>query len=216
MIPKILHQVYGIFDDGKQIKDIPVFEVATHMTKSYAESSGYEYKLWNLKDCEELICEHYPEYIELWNEFRYPIQKADFIRYLILHRHGGFYLDCDVQPIAKCDLDDLLQNVYFFSCWNNDPKKKPYNAVFGAIPRCNLFIDICNDIVTRVEEKQSMKIYDSWKGRLVFQTTGHDMLKHHVQPCRIKDIMFIENKKKNISIKGEKPYFKDSNISSWY
>jgi len=28
--------------------------------------------------------------------------------------------------------------------------------------------------------------------------------------------MFIENKKKNISIKGEKPYFKDSNISSWY
>jgi len=214
MIPKIIHQVYGIFNDGKQLNEIQQFAINVDMTKTYCDLNNYEHKMWNLKDCEELICEHYPEYIELWNEFRYPIQKADFIRYLILHRYGGFYLDCDVYPINN--LDDLLQNVYLFVCWNNDKNRKPYNAVMASTPRCNLFIDICNDIVKRVEEKQSMKIYDTWKGRLVFQTTGHDMLKHHVPKSRIKDIMLIENKKKNILIKGEKPYFKDNNISSWY
>ncbi len=86
----------------------------------------------------------------------------------------------------------------------------------GATPRCHIFIDICNDIIKRVEEKQSMKIYDKWKGRLVFQTTGHDMLKKHVPVCCIKDILLIENKKKNICIKSDNPYFKDNNISSWY
>jgi len=213
MIPKIIHQVFWNFK-GKELKEIELFATNVDITKTYCDLNNYEHKMWNLKDCEELICEHYPEYIELWNEFRYPIQKCDFIRYLILHRYGGFYLDCDVHPIDN--LDDLLTNVYLFVCWNNDKKRKPYNAVMASTPRCNIFIDICNDIINRIEEKQSMKIYDKWKGRLVFQTTGHDMLKHHVQPCRIKDIMLIENKKKNILIKGNKPYFKDNNISSWY
>ncbi len=88
MISKIIHQIYGIFNDGKQLNEIEHFAVNVDMTKSFCELYGYEYKMWNLKDCEELICEHYPEYIELWNEFRYPIQQADFIIYLSLHRYG--------------------------------------------------------------------------------------------------------------------------------
>ncbi len=215
MIPKIIHQIFWNFN-GKELNDIPQFKVSTFMTQSHAQTIGYEYKLWSLKDCEELICEYYPEYIELWNEFRFPIQKCDFIRYLILHRYGGIYIDCDVQPNPKNNLDDLLNQVFFFVCWNNDNKRKPYNAVMGSQPRCHLFINICEDITKRVEEKQNMKIYDSWKGRLVFQTTGHEMLKHHVPDCRIKDIMFIENKKKGIYVKADNYYFIDSNISSWY
>lgn len=214
MIPKIVHQIYGIFNDNIELNDIPCFKTNTDLTKDYCKNNGYEYRMWNLKDCEELICEYYPEYIDLWSEFRLPIQKADFIRYLILHHYGGFYVDCDVHPINN--LDDLLHQVFFFVCWNNDKKRKPYNAVMGATPKCHLFITICNDIIERVEEKQSMKIYDKWVGRLVFQTTGHHMLKHHVPDCRIKDIMFIENKKKNIIVKSDNPYFKDSNASIWY
>ena len=122
MIPKIIHQVFWNFK-GKEIKEIELFATNVDITKTYCDLNNYEHKMWNLKDCEELICEHYPEYIELWNEFRYPIQKCDFIRYLILHRYGGFYLDCDVKPID--DLDDLLNNVYLFVCWNNDKKRKP-------------------------------------------------------------------------------------------
>ena len=214
MIPKFIHQIYGIFDDGVDMNDIPIFKKNTELTRAFCKGHNIKYKMWSLKECEELICEHYPEYIELWSEFRHPIQKADFIRYLILHRFGGIYVDCDIYPIKP--LTDLLKDDLLFVCWNNDLQKKPYNAIMGSKPLNDLFIRICNDIIDRVEEKQSMTIYETWVGRLVFQTTGHHMLKHHVPKSSIKDIMFIQNKEKNIIVKSDNPYFMDSNISSWF
>jgi mannosyltransferase OCH1-like enzyme len=213
-IPKIIHQVYGIFKDEKTLDDIPIFKKHTELTKAFCKGHNIQYKMWSLKDCEELLCEYYPEYIELWNEFRYPIQRADFIRYLILHRCGGIYIDCDIYPVKP--LDTLLNDDLLFVCWHNDTKKLPYNAIMGAIPNHNLFIQICKDIIKRVEEKQSMKIYDTWKGRLVFQTTGHSMLKNHIHKQYIKDVLHIQNDTKNINVIGNEPYFYDSNISSWY
>ena len=61
-----------------------------------------------------------------------------------------------------------------------------------------------------------MKIYDTWVGRLVFQTTGHSMLRKHIDKKYIKDVLHIQNDKKNINVIGNEPYFYDSNISSWY
>ena len=214
MIPKIIHQVYGIFDDGVSLDEITVFKKHTDLTKAFCYGHNIEYKMWSLKECEELLCEYYPEYIELWNEFRLPIQQADFIRYLILHRCGGIYVDCDIYPIKP--LDKLLKDDLLFVSWNNDKKMLPYNAIMGATPNHNLFINICNDIIDRVEEKQSMEIYDKWQGRLVYQTTGHHMLKNHVKKEYIKDILHIHNDEKGINIVGKDVYFYDSNLSLWF
>lgn len=214
MIPKTIHQIYGIFDDGIAISDIPVFKHNTELTKAFCKGHNIEYKMWSLKDCEELLCEYYPEYIELWTEFRFPIQRADFIRYLILHRYGGIYIDCDIYPVKP--LDKLLNDDLLFVCWNNDNKKLPYNAIMGAKPNHKIFITICQDIIKRVEEKQSKKIYDTWKGRLVFQTTGHQMLKNHIDKSYIHNVLHIKNDNKKINITAEEVYFYDNNISSWF
>ena len=213
MIPKIIHQVFWNFK-GKELDEITVFKKHTDLTKAFCKGHNIEYKMWSLKDCEELICEFYPEYIELWNEFRLPIQQCDFIRYLILHRCGGIYVDCDIYPIKP--LDKLLKDDLLFVSWHNDKKILPYNAVMGAEKENDLFINICNDIIDRVEEKQSMEIYDKWQGRLVYQTTGHNMLKNHVKKEYIKDILHIHNEKKGINIVGKDVYFYDSNLSLWF
>jgi len=214
MIPKFIHQIYGIFDDGVDLNDIPVFKKNTELTKKYCLENNYGYKLWSLKDCEELLCEDYPEYIDLWNEFRHKIQRADFIRYLILHKFGGFYVDCDVFPMGN--LDDLLNNHLVFTCWTDDKKKLPYNAVMGAEEQNDLFIQICQDVESRTYEKQKMSIYDKWVGRLVFQTTGHYMLNKNVDKKYIFDILCIKNDKKKIKSISNNAYFYDDNASSWY
>jgi mannosyltransferase OCH1-like enzyme len=213
-IPRKIHQIYGIFNDGIPIEDIPIFKEHTMKTKQFADHYGYEYKLWDLKDCEELIVEYFPQYIELWNDFRHPIQKCDFIRYLILFIHGGWYLDCDVYPLQ--DMKPLENNNQVFTTWHIDHKRLPYNAVMGSTDRNPLFLKIMRDVEYRTYDKQSKKIYDTWKGRLVFQTTGHHMLKRHVPKEDINDLLTILNEEKHLDCSSKNPYFHDSNISSWY
>ena len=213
MIPKLIHQVFWKFTD-KELDEIEAFKQHQALTKKFCNEYQYEYRLWSLSDCENLLNEFYPEYIQLWQDFRYDIQRADFIRYLILHKFGGFYLDLDVSPI--CDLKDLLINDSIFTTWASDKNMKPYNAVMGSTPNNSLFIKICYECMIRTYEKQNMEIYRTWKGRLIFQTTGHYLLNRVVPKHLIKKLMAVQNDEKGISDISDTAYFSDSNVSSWF
>ncbi|KAF8827977.1 hypothetical protein HHX47_DHR4001039 [Lentinula edodes] len=41
----------------------------------------------------EFIAEHYPWFLDTFNDYKYAIQRADAIRYFVLHHYGGVYLD---------------------------------------------------------------------------------------------------------------------------
>ena len=220
----IIHQVFWKFKD-KELSEIPVFKKNVQRTKQFCKQHNYEYKMWDLKDSEELIVEKYPEYICLWSEFRFDIQRCDFIRYLILHEYGGWYVDCDVYPIQN--LDSIFQNncdVGFanevvkecFTTWSDDIHRLPYNAVMYSSKNNPLFIEIMKEVEKRVIEKQAIKQYDTWKGRLVFQTTGHRMLASVVPKSSIHELMLIHNEEKGIYISADNPYFYDENITSWW
>jgi len=213
MIPKKIHQIFWSFT-GKELNDIPKFKDYTTKTQQFANHYGYEYKLWSLKDCEELLVEYFPQYIELWNDFRYDIQRCDFIRYLILFIHGGWYIDCDAYPLQ--DLTPLENNKEVFTTFNNDKKKLPCNAEMGSTDRNPLFLNIMESVERRTYEKQSKKIYETWKGRLVFQTTGHRMLAQNVPKTSIHDLLFVYNEDKAINTSSSNPYFYENCISSWY
>ena len=209
----IIHQIFWKFKD-KDLHEIPVFKKNVKRTKQFCKEHNYQYKMWNLRDCEELIVEKYPEYICLWSEFRFDIQRCDFIRYLILHEYGGWYVDCDVYPIQN--LDSLKCFDECFTTWSDDLDMKPYNAVMYSVKNNPLFIEIMKEVEKKVIEKQAIKIYDTWKGRLVFQTTGHRMLANIVPKSSIHELMLIYNEEKDIYVCAANPYFYDENITSWW
>tara|TARA_R110000803_G_scaffold71150_1_gene134262 strand:+ start:2901 stop:3542 length:642 start_codon:yes stop_codon:yes gene_type:complete len=212
----IIHQVFWNFhiNGGKELVEIDVFRENTDETKRFCEEYGLTYKMWGLRECEELICDKYPEYLCLWEEFRFPIQKCDFIRYLILYEYGGWYVDCDVHPIK--DLSVWRDYTECFACWSDDKSRKPYNAVMYSQAKNPLMKTIMNECEKKTVEKQSMKIYEKWKGRLVFQTTGHFMLNKVVPKSSLYEIMMIDNPKKGISVCADIPYFYDQNVSFWF
>ena len=214
MIPKLIHQVYGIFNDKIPLSEIHAFQRCVGETKEFCKEHEYEYKMWGLKECEELICDKYLHYIDLWNSFRYPIQKADFIRYLILYEYGGWYVDCDAFPIQ--DLSSLSNHNEVFTTWDDDKNRLPYNAVMGSSVKNQLFLNIMIICERRTYEKQQMDIYDTWKARLVFQTTGHHMLNEIVEKESIHNLMLIHNKKKELYVTSPNPYFMDECVSLWY
>lgn len=50
---------------------------------------------WNKSLCIQLVKTYYPEHNILLAKYKHEIQRCDAMRYLILHRYGGWYVDAD-------------------------------------------------------------------------------------------------------------------------
>jgi mannosyltransferase OCH1-like enzyme len=60
--------------------------------------SSHTYRLWNDTEMRGLVQHHVPHLLALFDSYLYPIERADFDRYLLLYVYGGFYADIDVVP----------------------------------------------------------------------------------------------------------------------
>ncbi len=66
---------------------------------------SWEYCFFDNDDVDTFIRKNFPQYVDVFNSFRLPIQKYDFFRYLAVYRLGGFYFDLDVT--LSQDLESL-------------------------------------------------------------------------------------------------------------
>ncbi|KAJ4303937.1 hypothetical protein N0V88_001537 [Collariella sp. IMI 366227] len=58
---------------------------------------GWEAYLWTDETAGKFVAEHFPEQLEMWRNYRYPIQRVDALRYMALYHYGGVVLDMDLQ-----------------------------------------------------------------------------------------------------------------------
>ena len=62
--------------------------------------------LWTDASSREFIAQNYPWFLDTFDNYTYAIQRADAIRYFVLHHYGGIYLDLDIGCLRP--LDPLL------------------------------------------------------------------------------------------------------------
>jgi mannosyltransferase OCH1-like enzyme len=74
--------------------------------------------------------------------------RADLARYEILHRHGGVYVDCDMEALRP--IDDLL-GVQCFAGWETDGVWVN-NAVLGCVPGHPLMRDLIDAAPASIEQ----------------------------------------------------------------
>lgn len=91
-IPKIIHQTW-------KNSIVPEHWKSSH--EGWESLEGFEYRLWTDEDNRELIATKYPWFLEKFDSYKYPIQRADAIRYFILYEYGGVYVDLDIAPKLK-------------------------------------------------------------------------------------------------------------------
>lgn len=94
-----IHQIwFELKPGGKPPADQQALsEEITHLS-----GETHTHIIWTLPMAEELVDSHYPQFRSLWNQL-IPIQKIDFLRFLFLHRYGGWYLDYDVRLTKPMD-----------------------------------------------------------------------------------------------------------------
>lgn len=76
-------------------------------------------QLWTDDGARQFLAEEYPWFIEPWDNYAHPIQRADSIRYFVLHHYGGIYLDMDTIcnqtfPMHEIENDDSSPHVAVF------------------------------------------------------------------------------------------------------
>jgi mannosyltransferase OCH1-like enzyme len=94
IIPKILHMIWL----GE--KERPeYFDININRWKDLMPS--WDFKIWT----NEHLTEEYIEksYLQLINKASKGAQKADLLRYYMVYKYGGFYVDADVTPLKSLD-----------------------------------------------------------------------------------------------------------------
>lgn len=171
-IPKIIHQIWSGIDEAlpKHFK-----ELGETWKRDYPE---WQYYLWNNQSMNDFIKKYYPQYWDIYNKFPYNIQRWDAVRYLILDKIGGMYVDFDYESIEP--MNNLLKDktCYFAQepmshsmavNWKYD--KIFNNALMGSVPK-HPFIRRIINYVFSPETLENKKVKDL----CVLETTGPHML----------------------------------------
>tara|TARA_R110002096_G_scaffold263785_1_gene457277 strand:- start:112 stop:882 length:771 start_codon:yes stop_codon:yes gene_type:complete len=213
-----IHQIYGLYEDNKFLFDNELFKqshlkwnkLITKNNNIKNNHFNYVYKLWDKKSCEELI-NKYPDFYYYY-DVKYKIMKVDIIRFLILYEYGGIYSDLDIIPNIK-SLHFLSQNDKIYMCKYLD--KKIYDIeIIAVMEKYNkILYNYLLYIPLRIKEKDNIKIYEMWKIRYIFQTTGPRSFMHYIEQNKLQNnfiklnTLFLKdniniNDKLNISLEG--------------
>lgn len=99
--PKIIHQIWSGIDEP--LPDY--FEILNRTWRdNYPE---WQYILWDNEMMTNFVQQNYPQYWDYYSRFPYNVQRWDAIRYLILYKIGGMYVDCDYESLEP--FDDLVE-----------------------------------------------------------------------------------------------------------
>lgn len=102
-IPRIIHQTW-------KTKEIPA-EWLEYQNKVKSLHPGWEYRLWADEDNDEFVKKEFPQFYPVYKAFPKNIMRADVIRYLIMYKIGGLYLDLDyemLKPFQYADKELVL------------------------------------------------------------------------------------------------------------
>jgi mannosyltransferase OCH1-like enzyme len=104
-IPKIIHQIWIGPKD-------PPMKLLDSVKQFVTNNPFWSYRLWREEDIEKLDLCNYEAYLQ---EKSYA-GKADILRYEILWKFGGIYIDADSLYLGKKDLTDLISAKSGFFC----------------------------------------------------------------------------------------------------
>lgn len=171
IIPKIIHQIWSGIDEP-----LPKpFEILGNTWKQ--NYPDWKYEFWDNKRINDFILEYYPQYWDIYNKFPYNVQRWDAIRYLILDKVGGMYVDFDYESIKS--MEDLLKNkTCCFAVEKIYPQQVPQivdffnNALMLSVPEHPFM----KKIIENVFLYKMLEYKDMSKIENVFKTTGPSLL----------------------------------------
>ncbi|WP_295543500.1 glycosyltransferase [uncultured Thiohalocapsa sp.] len=171
MIPRVIHQTW------KDDRLPPQYAtLADTWRRAHPE---WAWRLWTDADNLRLVEQEFPSLLGLYLDYPYPIQRVDLIRYLILYRYGGLYVDLDFECFK--DITPLLDGRHCVLSEEAAVHNAVHcthriisNAFMAAEPGHLLFAAVMEDLQ---HHRSRQRVPD----RIVLDTTGPMMLTRVVE-----------------------------------
>lgn len=107
----------------------------------------WETHIWDDEAAEKLVAEDFPHLSDMWHNYRYPVERVDALRYMVLQKHGGVVLDFDLackrslNPLRHFDFVAAAAHPTGFSIgfMMSSPGSAFVSELVDSLPRYNRF-----------------------------------------------------------------------------
>lgn len=227
-IPQIIHQIY------EDLAGPPPSLV--EISQSWKElNPDWEYRFWNKNDIETFLKTYYPEFIPAYNAFPHNVQRWDAIRYLILYKFGGLYVDMDyectenITPILcntecamglepeahafRIHVPYIVGNAFMATVPEHPYFKELIDTVFCTEKNSNMYSDLCELILNTTGPCMTTQVYKNSN----YQKRVTLIPAELIAPLTYTDIKTIINNEttKNVESKIEKSFAIHYFFGSW-
>jgi len=165
-IPKLIHQTW---------KDLNVPDEFRQLSCTWKQKhEDWRYCFWTDEMNRNFIKTHFPYFLNRYDNYPSNIQRVDAIRYFLLYKFGGVYIDLDFE--CKSCIDPLLYNAQ--CVFGKEPEEhcsihnKEFiisNAFMATVPGHPFFALLCSEL--RLERK----VIDH-RNNNILESTGPFML----------------------------------------
>ena len=154
MIPKIIHQT-------AKNSDIPP-KWKLYQEKVQSLHPEWEYRLWTDEDNLLFVQTEFPEFLDIFRSLPKNIMRADVIRYLIMFKIGGLYLDLDYEMLKPFDLTNYqLVLPYNRSIQFGDSYNGIGNCFFASSPGHPFWKIVIDDLHANPPIGENIDVEDS-------------------------------------------------------
>jgi len=176
---------------------IPKTIYICHSTKEIVETqSAHKWRALNPDytvvssgdtECRSFLSLNYPPlYLKIFDSIPYPPIKSDFWRLCVLLKHGGIYVDADIEPLVP--LDQFLEPVTFTTCLSDYTVLNPH--IIACIPNHPVIND-CLD--TYISYYKTGRAHDYWGWSITrIMYTSMQMLGVQIGEGVIAEYQFIK------------------------
>jgi len=162
MIPKLIFQTWKT----NEVPDIWK-EAQTSVIK---QNNNWKYRLLTDEDNLQMVKQYFPDFLPYYIGFKYPIQRADAIRYIILYLYGGIYIDLDYEVIKPFDTIALSPGKEVGLLESNNKKNIVTNSFMISQPKSKFWLECIEEM------KKPKPLWAITKHLEIFTTTGPFML----------------------------------------
>lgn len=181
-IPKIIHQIW-IGPNPEPIQWTNTFKI--DYIKMYPE---YKYIGWSESNINELFID-FPIIKIVYDLEKTYNGKSDILRYLILYKYGGIYIDADSVWVNEKNFDDLIDNSTGFFAAKEPGCIHITGGVIGSFKNNDVFIKIIKHIESYIIDKNKEikpKFYSEKRKVLgVVKTIGPIIFNHFAKSTNI-------------------------------
>lgn len=158
VIPRIIHQVWKNNNIPFKWKLGPFEWKRLH--------PFHKYILWTDVKCLKYLKTYHHEYLEIYQNYEYDIQRADFIRYFILYDFGGIYSDLDQYPLENIEKYINSSDVDYFTTSTIKNFNYITNNLMISRRKSPIFLTIINNLNNKIP------FYSIGRYLTVFYSTG--------------------------------------------